>query len=162
METLLNLGLALALGLLVGVERGWQEREAAEGSRLAGIRTFGLIGLLGGLCELLSRGSGEILLGIAFLAFVVLMAVAHVAEARVSHDYGVTTLIALITFALGALSVRGEHVAAATAAVLTTIILSLKPILHRWLQHIEQQELTAALKLLLIFGGDFLRGVGKR
>jgi len=43
METLLNLGLALALGLLVGVERGWQEREAAEGSRLAGIRTFGLI-----------------------------------------------------------------------------------------------------------------------
>jgi len=30
----LNLGLALTLGLLVGVERGWQEREAAEGSRL--------------------------------------------------------------------------------------------------------------------------------
>lgn len=83
METLLNLGLALALGLLVGVERGWQEREAAEGSRLAGIRTFGLISLLGGLWDLLSRGSEEILLGIAFLGFVVLMAVAHVAEARV-------------------------------------------------------------------------------
>ncbi len=125
METLLNLGLALALGLLVGVERGWQEREAAEGSRLAGIRTFGLIGLLGGLWELLGRGSGEIVLGIAFLAFVVLMSAAHVAEARASHDYGVTTLIAaLITFALGALSVRGEHAVAATAAVLTTIILS--------------------------------------
>jgi uncharacterized membrane protein (DUF4010 family) len=151
METLLNLGLALALGLLVGVERGWQEREAAEGSRLAGIRTFGLIGLLGGVWELLGRGSGEIVLGIAFLAFVVLMSAAHVAEARASHDYGVTTLIAaLITFALGALSVRGEHAVAATAAVLTTIILSLKPILHRWLRRIEQQELTAALKLLLI------------
>ena len=151
METLLNLGLALALGLLVGVERGWQEREAAEGSRLAGIRTFGLISLLGGLWELLGRGSGEIVLGIAFLAFVVLMSAAHVAEARASHDYGVTTLIAaLITFALGALSVRGEHAVAATAAVLTTIILSLKPILHRWLRRIEQQELTAALKLLLI------------
>ena len=151
METLLNLGLALALGLLVGVERGWQEREAAEGSRLAGIRTFGLISLLGGVWELLGRGSGEIVLGIAFLAFVVLMSAAHVAEARASHDYGVTTLIAtLITFALGALSVRGEHAVAATAAVLTTIILSLKPILHRWLRRIEQQELTAALKLLLI------------
>ena len=151
METLLNLGLALALGLLVGVERGWQEREAAEGSRLAGIRTFSLISLLGGLWELLGRGSGEIVLGIAFLAFVVLMSAAHVAEARASHDYGVTTLIAaLITFALGALSVRGEHAVAATAAVLTTIILSLKPILHRWLRRIEQQELTAALKLLLI------------
>ena len=79
------------------------------------------------------------------------MLAAHIAEARASHDYGVTTLIAaLITFALGALSVRGEHAVAATAAVLTTIILSLKPILHRWLRRIEQQELTAALKLLLI------------
>ena len=57
-------------------------------------------------------------------------------------------IAALITFTLGALSVRGEH--AATAAVPTTIILSLKPVLHRWLQHIERQELTAALKLLLI------------
>jgi uncharacterized membrane protein (DUF4010 family) len=151
METFLNLVLALALGLLVGVERGWQERTAAEGSRLAGIRTFALISLLGGLCELLGRGSGEILLGIAFLAFVVLLAVAHVAEARASHDYGVTTLVAaLITFTLGALSVRGEHAVAATAAVITTIVLSLKPFLHRWLQRIDERELTAALKLLLI------------
>src|SRR4029434_7682466 len=80
--TLFSLGLALALGLLVGVERGWQERAAAEGSRIAGIRTFGLIGLLGGLWELLGRGSGEIVLGIAFLAFVVLMSAAHVGVAR--------------------------------------------------------------------------------
>jgi uncharacterized membrane protein (DUF4010 family) len=58
----------------------------------------------------------------------------------------VTTLTAaLITFALGALSVRGERAVAATAAVLTTVILSLKPILHRWLQRIERRELTAAL-----------------
>ena len=131
-DALFSLGLALALGFLVGLERGWQEREAAEGSRLAGIRTFGLIGLLGGLWELLARGSAEILLGTSFLAFAMLMIIAHVAETRVSKDYGVTTLIAaLITFALGALSVRGEHAVAATAAVLTTIILSLKPILHQ-------------------------------
>ena len=32
-----RLGLALAVGLLI--ERGWHEREAAEGSRIAGIRT---------------------------------------------------------------------------------------------------------------------------
>jgi len=69
------------------VERGWQERTAGEGSWLAGIRTFGLISLLGGLWELLDRGLGEILLGIAFLALVVLLAVAHVAEAHASRDY---------------------------------------------------------------------------
>ncbi|TRC99662.1 MgtC/SapB family protein [Mesorhizobium sp. WSM4303] len=36
-----RLGLALAIGLLVGLERGWQERDALDRSRTAGIRTFG-------------------------------------------------------------------------------------------------------------------------
>jgi len=150
-DTLFSLGLALVLGLLIGVERGWQERASSEGSRIAGIRTFGLIGLLGGLWELLARGLGEILLGIAFLALAGVMVISHVAEAREKKDYGVTTLIAaLITFVLGALSSRGDHTVAAVAGVVTTLLLNLKPLLHRWLQRIEAQELTAALKLLLV------------
>ena len=32
MDQLISVGIALALGLLIGAERGWQEREAAEGS----------------------------------------------------------------------------------------------------------------------------------
>jgi len=44
-----RLALALAIGLLFGAERGWQEREAKDGSRAAGIRTFTLVGLLGGI-----------------------------------------------------------------------------------------------------------------
>jgi uncharacterized membrane protein (DUF4010 family) len=146
-----KLGLALALGLLIGLERGWQERTAAEGSRVAGIRTFGLIGLLGGLWEYFAQEAGETLIGFAFLAFVFLMVIAHVAEARVSKDYGVTTLIAaLITFVLGALAVRGHQAIASASAVVTTILLSLKPLLHSWLQRIEATEITAALKLLLV------------
>jgi len=64
---------------------------------------------LGGLWELLARETGEVLSGIAFLAFVLLMVISHVAEAHVSKDYGITTLIAaLITFVLGALALRGN------------------------------------------------------
>ncbi len=151
LKTIISLGVALTLGLLIGLERGWQERSASEGRRVAGIRTFGLIALLGGLSEVLARSAGEILFGIAFFALVLLMTIAHVAEASESKDYGVTTLIAaLITFVLGALAVRGEHIIAATGAVVTTIVLSLKPVLHRWLQLISPEELAAALKLLLI------------
>ena len=98
---------------------------------------------------MLARAAGEILLGIAYFALVLLMAIAHVAEASESKDYGVTTLIAaLITFVLGALAVRGKHTIAATGAVVTTIVLGLKPVLHRWLQRIAPEELAAALKLL--------------
>ncbi|OTH99098.1 hypothetical protein CAZ17_34145 [Pseudomonas aeruginosa] len=57
---LVGLGLALASGLLIGLERGWQQRERPEGHRVAGVRTFALIGLLGGLGGLLAhrRGAG--------------------------------------------------------------------------------------------------------
>jgi len=151
LDTIISLAVALSLGLLIGLERGWQERAAAEGSRLAGIRTFGLIGLLGGLWELLARDAGEVLMGFAFLGFALVMVISHVAEARHSKDYGVTTLVAaLITFLLGALVVRGHRAIATAGAVVTTILLSLKPILHRWLQRIEANELAAALKLLLV------------
>jgi hypothetical protein len=47
----LTLLLLAAIGLLVGLERGWRHRAARmQGGRTAGIRTFGLLGLGGGLC----------------------------------------------------------------------------------------------------------------
>ena len=49
------LGIALAVGLLIGVERGWTTREAKEGERIAGLRTYGLISLLGACAGLLAQ-----------------------------------------------------------------------------------------------------------
>jgi hypothetical protein len=46
---LLALWQALAIGLLIGMERGWTTRDAKPGSRVAGFRTFGLLGLTGGV-----------------------------------------------------------------------------------------------------------------
>ena len=44
-NALIGLVAALAVGLIVGLERGWHGRELPEGSRVAGLRTFALIGL---------------------------------------------------------------------------------------------------------------------
>lgn len=151
MQLFIRLGLALAIGFLIGMERGWHEREMQEGTRIAGIRTFGLISLLGGLWSALAGELGNVLLGFAFLAFAGLLIAAHVADMRVDKDVGITTAVAsLVTFALGALAVQGYLAIAAAAAVITATILSLKPVLHRWLQKLESIELFAVLKLLLI------------
>ena len=151
MDPLIDLGIALALGLMIGSERGWQERRAEEGSRVAGIRTFGLIGLLGGLWALLAQDMGETLLGFAFLGLTIVLVIAYRQGQQEGHDVGITTLIAaLITFALGAFTVRGYAAPAAAGAVTTTALLSLKPTLHRWLSNLEAEEFYAALKLLLI------------
>jgi hypothetical protein len=54
-EIFQRMGLALAIGAAVGVERHWREKDVDEGSRTAGIRTFTLIGLLGGVAGLLEH-----------------------------------------------------------------------------------------------------------
>jgi len=49
LDILYRMAVALAVGAVIGLERGWAERNAPEGTRVAGLRTFTLIGLSGGL-----------------------------------------------------------------------------------------------------------------
>lgn len=145
------MGIALALGLLIGLERGWQRRQQAEGTRVAGIRTFALIGLLGGVWGLLAVELGPAVLAAAFVVLAVVLATAHALSQLDDHDVGVTGVIAsLLTFALGAMATLGYGELAAAGAVVTTILLGLKPTLHRWVRRLEERELHAVLKLLLI------------
>lgn len=151
MELLLPLAVSLSIGLLIGLERGWQERAAPEGSRIAGLRTFGLIGFLGGLWAVLAEQLGALVLGLAFAVLAALMILAHREDVRRNRDLGITTVVAaLVTFALGALAVLGQAALAAAGAVLTMTLLSLKPLLHGWLRRMEYRDLTAVIKLLLI------------
>ena len=48
-ELLRTLTASLAVGILIGIERGWRQRNAIDGSRVSGLRTFGLIRLAAGL-----------------------------------------------------------------------------------------------------------------
>jgi len=59
LELIWKLGTALAIGLLIGIERGWHGRTEDEGDRVAGIRTFSLSGLLGGIWAVLIPYTGE-------------------------------------------------------------------------------------------------------
>src|SRR5690348_5846924 len=95
-DLLQRAGLAAAIGLLIGIERGWQEREAKSGMRVAGIRTFTLIGALGGICALLP---GSATLGLAMLAFALPFGFFEWRHAAKSGSQSVTDFVAgLITF----------------------------------------------------------------
>lgn len=145
------LGASLAIGLLIGVERGWKEREVEEGERIAGVRTYGLIGLLGGGTALIAGHLGVVALGLAFLALAGVLTAAYIANLRREDDVGITSLVAsLLTFVLGAMAGLGEVAAAAAFAVLTTLLLGFKPQLHRWVRALDARELRAGLQLLLI------------
>lgn len=151
-EAFYFLGVALAIGLLIGVERGWQERAAQEGTRIAGVRTYGLIGLLGGVSAWLMDQLGPLFIGFVFLSVAALFITVHVLKLRRgSEDVGITSVVAgMLVFVLGVLAGLGEITIAVAFAVVTTLLLGHKPTLHQWLNKLEGHELQAGLKLLLI------------
>lgn len=144
-----RLALALAIGLLVGIERGWREREGPSGSRVAGIRTFALIGLLGGIWGALYPVTGGPALGFGALGFAIGFTVFQWRESVAENNFSATALIAgLVTFALGVYAVLGNMAAAGAAGVVTFALLAEREALHEFLKKVTWQELRAALLLL--------------
>jgi uncharacterized membrane protein (DUF4010 family) len=157
LESYRSLGVALAIGLLVGLQREWkslEERrggERAAGERMAGLRTFGLIGLAGGLAGLIGGGSGVWLVGAGLVGVALLTAAAYFRHSGGEQGVGLTSEVAMVvTYLLGAAAATGHTKAAAAAAVVVALLLSLKLVLHGWVAKLERHELFAALKLLLI------------
>ncbi|MFN1835105.1 MgtC/SapB family protein [Balneola sp. MJW-20] len=144
---------SVGVGALIGTERGWHGRKEDEGDRVAGIRTFSLVGLLGGIWAAVTPYTGEWILGLVFLGLSALIVVSYIYEIRVheSDDIGITTEVALLlTFALGAWASFGHQLEAIGCAVAVTAILSLKPLLHTWLRKVETEVIYAGIKLLVI------------
>ncbi|MFC0218482.1 MgtC/SapB family protein [Pseudochelatococcus lubricantis] len=153
---LFQLGLALAIGLLVGTERHWREREEAPGARTAGIRTFGITGLLGGLTGAVAQAaspapslSAAILAGAVFLAFSAVLGLFKWRELQEEHDFSVTSVVAgQATFLLGCFAVLGDPATAGGAAIALTVVLASRETLHAFVARLTWPELRSAIFLL--------------
>lgn len=141
---------ALSIGLLIGLERGWRGRGNPDGSRVAGIRTFGLIGFLGGLLASIGSNNG-LILAAGLLAITLLLREGLAAQIDATKEVSITTMVAaLLTYALGAIAVYSSTQMAAAGAVLTALVLWLRASLHALLSRIDEIELSAFLRWLLI------------
>lgn len=146
-QGVVGLAAALACGLVVGLERGWSQRTAEEGQRVTGIRTFALIGLVGGVLGLIG---GDLALAAGVLGLAALLGIGY-AVARTSGDRGLTTEVAaLATLLLGALATRGHPAAAVGLAAVAAALLEAKAPLHRFLTRMVEAELVAGLKLAVL------------
>lgn len=148
-EAFQRLSLALAIGILVGIERGWQDREAAPGKRVAGIRTYGLSSFLGGFCGFLQPLTGPILPTAIFVFFCITVLLFSRMQAAQEEDYSATaTIAALAVFALGFGAVVADMTVTAASAVAITALLAAREPLHGFLRRLTWLELRAALILL--------------
>jgi uncharacterized membrane protein (DUF4010 family) len=85
------------------------------------------------------------------LGFAAIVVTAYVITARKTHDYGITSELALLlTFVLGALAGKGLITEAVASAVVTAALLGFKEELRCSLRILDRRELLATLQLLLI------------
>lgn len=147
-EILSRLAVSLAIGLLIGLERGWRSREEQDHQRAAGLRTFALSGLLGGVTGVLSQQVGPALVGFVFVAYALAFTAFHWLEAKAEHNMSVTAVVAgMITFLLGTMAVTGEERIAIAGAVAMAILLALREQLHRWVASLTWPEIRSVLVL---------------
>ncbi len=156
---IVTLGIALGVGLLVGFER---ERKAES---VAGVRTFGLAGLFGGIAALLTppdgtpwalllvtaiAAAGGIAGGIVGSARSVLHQ-ANAEEPRASRDIGLTTAFALVaTTLLGGYAVLGDRTIAVVAAGVLFLLLYVRDPLHAVIRRLAPGDLRAIAIFVLI------------
>ena len=144
------IGLALALGLLIGVQRGWASRDRAPGQRFAGIRTHALFGLAGGIAGALhERAQGLATVLLAATAALVVLGYWRSTRGRASIS-GTASLTGLITLTCGFLAGSGDYALASAIAGTTVLVLAQRSRWHHWLHHIDEAEMLAIARFALI------------
>ena len=145
-DVLGDLGIALGLGLIVGLQR-----ESAR-SELAGLRTFPLVTLLGSVCALLAPAAGGWILATGLLGVAAATAMGNAARLREPEaPSGITTEVALLLmYALGAYTVLGDRAVAVVLGGVIAVLLHFKAELHGLVGRLGDRELRAVMQLVLL------------
>jgi uncharacterized membrane protein (DUF4010 family) len=146
-----DLGIALAAGLLIGVERSWQLRGRVAGTRVAGFRTFGLLGGLGGLIGLVGKTFHPLVPAILLAGVVVILIAGTLKTMADPNSVSATMLItALVTLCLGMLATSGQPAIAIAAAAVTTLLLSFRNKLHGLIAQLGEGDIQALARFAII------------
>jgi uncharacterized membrane protein (DUF4010 family) len=134
--------IAAGLGLLVGMQR-----ERAP-SRMAGLRTFSLITVLGWVTGL----AGATIAGVALLTLGGIVVVARIQERdEVIKDPGITTEVAiLVMFGVGVMLAVAEPRIAIAAGAATAALLAFKVELHQMAERVGDADLKAVMQFILL------------
>jgi uncharacterized membrane protein (DUF4010 family) len=156
-EPHLSLLTALAVGLLIGLEREQVKKETGGGA-LGGVRTYPIIALIGGLSTMLATAS--IWLPLVALAGVIgLVAISYAGDVRKGAEQGMTTEMSILaTYLMGALATsRGvlepmseRLLLVVGLGVVVTFLLSQKQRLHGWVAKISREDLFSTIKFLVV------------
>ena len=144
---------ALACGLLIGIERGFDLRGLQAGTRVAGVRTFTLFGLVSGVAGLVGRFGQSFAAGALVAGTVAVIAIGYAHRPGLGQKPDATTpMAAVATVGLGFLAGLGEPGFAIAGATIVTLLLALKAELHGFLDKLDHDDVKALARYAVIAG----------
>lgn len=149
-ESMARLGVAVAIGLLIGLQRQFAKQHDAD-DMFAGARTFALIALMGGASSLLALRFDDVLpLVFGFAAVATVVGIGYLGGVR-SGSMGLTTeMSALVTFVAGALAGDGQFTVSVAIAVATTALLAAKPYTYEFVSHLDREDVEATVQFAVL------------
>ncbi len=138
---IIGLGIALAIGFIIGLEREWAENKPV------GVRSFALIAAFGGISALMlsETGGWPIAAGLLVLGMILVM---HLRNRQLE---GITTLVAaFVVYLLGAAAVAGYWLPAIVLGGAVTVLLHWKKPLHRWVDRLGEGDFEIIVRFVLI------------
>ncbi|MCX6735216.1 MAG: MgtC/SapB family protein [Candidatus Peregrinibacteria bacterium] len=149
-----QLGLATALGALIGLERERKHQlehsTNKDNDSFGGVRTFALISLAGALSYILSTYS-IIFFVVVAVALLALIIASYVISGEKYGSLGITSEVAsILVYIIGILCGMALFFDATTVAFIVLMLLMLKKPLHRWAKKIKFQELFSTMEFILI------------
>jgi uncharacterized membrane protein (DUF4010 family) len=143
-----RVGAGLTIGALVGLERGFKLRRQPEGTRVAGVRTFSLLGLGSGLAGLISRQQ-PIAAATIVLAQLAYLAIAYAPRLKAKGD-ATSPIAAAATIATAFLAGMGSVGLAVAAAAIIVLILALRDEMHGFIDHLDEKDVKALARFAVI------------
>ena len=145
----LRVGAAVAAGLLIGIERGWTQRGRRDGTRVAGVRTFTLLGLAGGLGGLLGAKGQALAAGSIAAGAAALLVAGYFKRLQEKPD-ATTPVAALATLAIAFLAGSGSAGLAVAAAAVAVLVLAMREELHGFVAKLDEHDVKALARFAVI------------
>lgn len=144
----LGVGAGLVAGILIGLERGFKLRDQKEGHRVAGIRTFSLLGLGSGVAGMIAVAQPLVAAAIV-LGMLAFLGIAYAPKLKVKGD--VTSPIAASATIVVAFAAGLGHVGLALAsAAIIVLILALRDELHEFVDKLDEKDIKAVARFAVI------------
>jgi uncharacterized membrane protein (DUF4010 family) len=140
-----RLAVAALGGAAIGLERQWSGHASGPQARFGGIRTFTLLGVIGGLSGWIGAGDLIPVAALLVAAAAAIIVAGYVAASRADVD-GTTEIAALVVLAAGVLTGAGQLALASGVVAATTVLLLEKSRLHTLVTRIDEAALRASAR----------------